>query len=41
MPKKFKDHYEDAFKELLRKKQRGEKMPRDRESHQSNGRVTS
>ncbi|HET9717715.1 MAG TPA: Ku protein [Pseudolabrys sp.] len=33
-PKKFEDHYEDALKELLRKKQHGEKIevPRERES---------
>ncbi len=32
-PKKFEDHYEDALKELLRKKEHGEKIevPRDRE----------
>ncbi len=32
-PKKFEDHYEDALKELLRKKEHGEKIeaPRERE----------
>lgn len=32
-PKKFEDHYEDALKDLLRKKEHGEKIevPRDRE----------
>jgi DNA end-binding protein Ku len=32
-PKKFEDHYEQALKELLRKKDRGEKIevPPDRE----------
>jgi non-homologous end joining protein Ku len=32
-PKKFEDHYEQALKELLRKKDRGEKIetPQDRE----------
>ena len=33
-PKKFEDHYEDALKDLLRKKEKGEKIeaPRERES---------
>jgi non-homologous end joining protein Ku len=26
-PEKFEDHYEDALKELLRKKQSGQKIP--------------
>jgi DNA end-binding protein Ku len=32
-PEKFEDHYEDALKELLRKKQSGQKIevPRERE----------
>ena len=32
-PKKFEDHYEDALKDLLRKKEHGEKIeaPRERE----------
>jgi DNA end-binding protein Ku len=32
-PKKFEDHYEDALKELLRKKERGEKVEIPREHH--------
>jgi DNA end-binding protein Ku len=30
-PEKFEDHYEDALKELLRKKQHGEKIEAPRE----------
>lgn len=35
-PEKFQDQYEDALKELLRKKQRGEKIERPKEPTQSN-----
>ena len=35
-PAAFKDHYEDALKELLRKKQKGEKIERTKESAPSN-----
>ena len=35
-PKKFEDRYEDALKELLRKKQKGEKIERPKESKPSN-----
>ena len=35
-PKKFEDRYEDALKELLRKKQKGEKIERPTESKPSN-----
>jgi DNA end-binding protein Ku len=35
-PDAFKDHYEDALKELLRKKQKGEKIERAKESAPSN-----
>ena len=35
-PVAFKDHYEDALKELLRKKQKGEKIERAKESAPSN-----
>ena len=35
-PKKFEDRYEDALKELLRKKQKGEKIERPIESKPSN-----
>ncbi|MGB7175233.1 MAG: Ku protein [Xanthobacteraceae bacterium] len=35
-PAAFKDHYEDALKELLRKKQKGEKIERAKESAPSN-----
>jgi DNA end-binding protein Ku len=35
-PKKFEDRYEDALKELLRKKQRGEKIGRPKETRPSN-----
>ena len=35
-PVEFKDHYEDALKELLRKKQKGEKIERAKESAPSN-----
>ena len=32
----FEDHYEDALKELLRKKQKGEKIERPREPVSTN-----
>jgi DNA end-binding protein Ku len=35
-PAQFKDHYEDALKDLLRKKQKGEKIERVKESAPSN-----
>jgi DNA end-binding protein Ku len=35
-PGEFKDHYEDALKDLLRKKQKGEKIERGKESGPSN-----
>ena len=35
-PKKFEDQYEDALKELLKKKQKGEKIERPAESKPSN-----
>ena len=35
-PGEFKDHYEDALKDLLRKKQKGEKIERAKESAPSN-----
>src|SRR5690242_2249369 len=35
-PEKFEDQYEDALKELLRKKQKGEKIERPREPARSN-----
>jgi DNA end-binding protein Ku len=35
-PKKFEDRYEDALKELLKKKQKGEKIERSKESKPSN-----
>jgi DNA end-binding protein Ku len=35
-PAKFEDQYEDALKELLRKKQKGEKIERPREPSRSN-----
>jgi DNA end-binding protein Ku len=35
-PKKFEDHYENALKELLRKKQKGEKIERPREAAPTN-----
>jgi DNA end-binding protein Ku len=35
-PKKFEDRYEDALKELLKKKQKGEKIERPAESKPSN-----
>lgn len=35
-PEKFKDEYEDALKELLRKKQRGEKIEQPKEGAPSN-----
>jgi len=35
-PKKFEDRYEDALKELLRKKQKGEKIERPKETRPSN-----
>jgi DNA end-binding protein Ku len=35
-PDAFKDHYEDALKDLLRKKQKGEKIERAKESAPSN-----
>ena len=35
-PEKFEDHYENALKELLRKKQKGEKVERPREAAPTN-----
>jgi DNA end-binding protein Ku len=35
-PKRFEDRYEDALKELLKKKQKGEKIERPKESGPSN-----
>ena len=35
-PEKFKDQYEDALKELLEKKQKGEKIERAKEPARSN-----
>ncbi len=35
-PKKFEDHYEDALKELLRKKQKGERIERPKEPARTN-----
>lgn len=35
-PKRFEDRYEDALKELLRKKQKGEKIERPKETRPSN-----
>src|SRR4029077_6359930 len=35
-PGKFEDHYENALKELLRKKQKGEKIERPREPARTN-----
>jgi len=35
-PKKFEDRYEDALKELLKKKQKGEKIERPKEAKPSN-----
>jgi non-homologous end joining protein Ku len=35
-PKKFEDHYENALKELLRKKQKGEKIERPSEAAPTN-----
>jgi DNA end-binding protein Ku len=35
-PSKFEDHYEEALKELLRKKQKGEKIERPKETPPSN-----
>jgi DNA end-binding protein Ku len=35
-PEQFKDQYEDALKDLLRKKQKGEKIERTKESEPSN-----
>jgi non-homologous end joining protein Ku len=35
-PKKFEDRYEDALKDLLKKKQKGEKIERPAESKPSN-----
>jgi DNA end-binding protein Ku len=35
-PQKFEDHYENALKELLRKKQKGEKIERPREPARTN-----
>lgn len=35
-PEKFEDQYEDALKELLRKKQKGEKIERPKEQSRSN-----
>ena len=35
-PEKFEDHYENALKELLRKKQKGEKIERPKEPARTN-----
>jgi DNA end-binding protein Ku len=35
-PEKFEDHYENALKELLRKKQKGEKIDRPKEPSRTN-----
>ena len=35
-PKRFEDHYEDALKELLKRKQKGEKIERSKEREPSN-----
>ena len=35
-PEKFEDHYEDALKDLLRKKQKGEKIERPKEPARTN-----
>jgi DNA end-binding protein Ku len=35
-PQKFEDHYEDALKELLKKKQKGEKIEAPKEPRRSN-----
>ena len=35
-PDKFEDHYEDALKELIRKKQKGERIERPKEPARSN-----
>jgi DNA end-binding protein Ku len=35
-PEKFEDEYEDALKELLRKKQKGERIERPKESSRAN-----
>ncbi len=35
-PEKFEDHYEEALKELIRKKQKGEKIERPKEPARSN-----
>jgi DNA end-binding protein Ku len=35
-PKNFEDQYEDALKELIRKKQKGEKIERPKEPQRSN-----
>jgi DNA end-binding protein Ku len=35
-PKEFEDQYEDALKELLRKKQKGEKIERPKEPARTN-----
>jgi DNA end-binding protein Ku len=35
-PKKFEDHYENALKELLRKKQKGERIERPKEPSRTN-----
>jgi DNA end-binding protein Ku len=35
-PEEFADHYEDALKELLRKKQKGEKIERPKEPARTN-----
>jgi DNA end-binding protein Ku len=35
-PEKFEDHYEDALKDLLKKKQKGEKIDRPKETRPSN-----
>ena len=35
-PQKFEDHYENALKELLRKKQNGERIERAKEPSKTN-----
>ncbi len=35
-PRKFEDHYEEALKEIIRKKQKGEKIERPKEPSKSN-----
>ncbi len=35
-PEKFQNHYEDALKDLIRKKQKGEKIERPKEASRGN-----